>query len=145
MSIASSNASGFIISLGLIIFIIFNFIIFFFSVFGFVNAKNCRHKVAQTFAVISIIISLIPLLLLVIGRFLPETFFGIDEFILFGGLTILTIIMFINIVFLIVTRKNKTLSPNKINKSIPVCPKCNMPVSQNKNFCKNCGERINTI
>lgn len=63
----------------------------------------------------------------------------IDFVIIFFSYFFIDIISFMN------AKRCRQLSPSKINKSSPVCPKCNMPVSENKNFCKNCGERINTI
>lgn len=67
--------------------------------------------------------------------------------IIFIAIDIIVLIS-ISIVFLIKkyeSKKLSSLSSNKINKTLPLCPKCKKPISGNKNFCTSCGEKINNI
>lgn len=120
-------------------------------VYSLMNAIKYKQKGTKIITLIMFIIIIFINMVFVLNYYLDNVFLHLKHprniyYILEIFCYFITIsLTIINIVYLIVTRKNKTLSPNKINKSIPVCPKCNMPVSQNKNFCKNCGERINTI
>lgn len=128
-------------------FIIFNFII---SAFSFWNSKKYRQKSMRAITIISLVTSTFVLVIIVawmINRFKMIRYLRIDYlcFILAGFSLINLDLCIVNIVFLIIARKNKTLPSNKISKPSSVCPKCGLPISKNKKFCTNCGEKLNTI
>ncbi len=145
-----------------IVMMIFPIIAAAISVFSFMNAKKYVRKDAQTIAVISFIAVIIYIIARVvaynctIGMLYVDFDSAAAVAVSPSNLVILQIISqmilfaiicltVINAVFIVRIRKDKTVSSNKINESVLICPKCKKPISGNKNFCTSCGEKINTI
>lgn len=143
---------------------IFGIIVFAICSFGFINAKRCRRKDAQTIAVISLIINIVCVAACIaacaaLARIgfnwdLYEYYWMLQNKPPISNLQVYALIItlpinigltIINIISLRATHKNKTLSPNKISTPSSVCPKCGLPISGNKKFCTNCGEKLNTL